>query len=393
MRLLVQARNTAVGVEEGRIVPPAGRFDAVIRVPDGDLRPGLINAHDHLHRNHYGRLGRPPYRNAYDWGRDIHARHADAIARGRAVPPRQALLAGAWKNLLAGVTTVVHHDPWEDEFARGFPLRVARVRCAHSLGFERGLASWAHGGDDGAPPRAIHLAEGVDLRSAAEVRELAQLRPGALGPDLLAVHVVGADADGVGCLRASGCAVVWCPSSNLFLFGATAPAALLAPGIDVLLGSDSLLTGAGTLLDELRCARELALVTDDRLLGAVGATAAHRLGVAAPSLDEGAPADLAIFRRPVLEAGLADVAAVIVAGVPRVLDPALAGALGPLARVGRQLRYAGVTRWVLDDDAGPSRADGALAAAPAVATVAAAYRARLESPHDTRPPNSSRRRM
>jgi len=343
LRLLVEAANAAAGVEGGVIVPPVGRFDAVVRVPDGELRPGLVNAHDHLHRNHYGRLGRPPYENAYDWGRDIHARDAEPIARGRALPRREALLRGAWKNLLSGVTTVVHHDRWEPEFDAGdFPLRVARVRCAHSLGFEPELG--AAGSGEG--PFAVHLAEGVDGASAAEVRELA--RRGLVTRDLLAVHAVGADADGVRLMRDAGAAVVWCPSSNLFLFGRTAPAALLAPGADVLLGSDSLLTADGSLLDELRLARSLGLLSDERLTSAVGETAARRLGLGPPSLDEGAAADLLVLRRPLLEATVADVALVVAAGVPRVAEPELAsGALGPLWPRGRLVAAEGGARWVL----------------------------------------------
>jgi cytosine/adenosine deaminase-related metal-dependent hydrolase len=325
MRLLIEAANAAVGVEGGRIVPAEGAFDVHLRIPDGELRPGLINAHDHLHRNHYGRLGHPPYANAYEWGRDIHARHGDEIERGRALPRRQALLRGAWKNLFAGVTTVVHHDPWEPDFDADFPIRVARVRGAHSLGFEADVDARAA---EGCGPFCIHLAEGTDAASADEVRELE--RRGLLTPELLAVHLVGADEDGIARLRASGAAMVWCPTSNLFLFGRTAPPELLAPGMDVLVGSDSLLTGAGGLLDELRAARALGLLCDERLLDAVGATAARRLGLPTPLLDVGAPADLAVFRRPVLESTPADVALVMVDGVIRVLDPALSPAL-PLA--------------------------------------------------------------
>ena len=133
MRLLIRTQDSALGVEAGRIVPPSGRFDVTIRVRDGNLLPGLVNAHDHLHRNHYGRLGHPPYQDAYEWGQDIHHRFAEAIAHGRTMPRREALLRGAWKNLRAGVTTVVHHDAWENDFDHDFPLRVARIDTADSL--------------------------------------------------------------------------------------------------------------------------------------------------------------------------------------------------------------------------------------------------------------------
>jgi hypothetical protein len=337
--MLVEAGNATVGVSDGVIVPPTGRFDVVLRASAGELRPGLINAHEHLHRNHYGRLGDPPYANAYAWGHDIHTRHATAIARGRAMPRREALLRGAWKNLLAGVTTVVHHDRWEMAFDDGFPLVVARVRSAHSLGFEPERIGEARD-----VPFALHLAEGVDRESADEIRTLD--RRGLLGRELLAVHVVGADADGIRRLREAGAGMVWCPTSNEFLFGRTAPAALLAEGIDVLLGSDSLLTGAGALLHELRFARALGLLSDERLEASVGAVAARRLGLPAPSLTEGAHADLVVLTRPLLEAREVDVALVIAAGELRVLDPALLPQLGAYASRGRVLSANGVPRWV-----------------------------------------------
>jgi cytosine/adenosine deaminase-related metal-dependent hydrolase len=344
VRLLVEAGDGALGIESGRIVAPTGDFDVRLHVAGGTLWPGLVNAHDHLHRNHYGRLGAPPYANAYEWGRDIHARHADAIARGRALPRRDALLRGAWKNLRAGVTTVVHHDPWEPAFDEDFPLRVVRVASAHSLGFGGELPAPAA---DGA--FAIHLAEGVGAESAAEVSALAAR--GLVTRDLLAVHAVGVDEAGVALLRERGAAIVWCPSSNRFLFGRTAPATLLAPGIDVLLGSDSLLTADGSLLRELRVARALALVDDERLLDAVGAVAAQRVDIEAPSLALGARADVVVFRRPPLEANERDVALVIAEGVPRVVDPALVPALGPLAAAGRLEAMDGVVRWISDQRA------------------------------------------
>jgi cytosine/adenosine deaminase-related metal-dependent hydrolase len=340
MRLLVEAANTALGVEDGRIVSPLGHFDVVLRVRDGELHPGLINSHDHLHRNHYGRLGFPPYRNAYEWGDDIHVRCADAIACGRAKSRSDALRYGAEKNLRSGVTTVVHHDPWEPQFEDHFPIRVLRVRNAHTL---RSVGN-ADTSIDSNAPFMIHLAEGTDDSSADEVRALDRRQ--LVNRNLLAVHVVGADAAGVSVLRSAGAGVIWCPTSNAFMLGRTTPAALLAPGIDVMLGSDSLLSGAGTLLDEIRAARELGLLSDERLMDSVGPIAARRFGIDAPSLADDTRADFVIFRKPVLDALPVDVALVVANGHLRVLDPTLIDALGKWECTGTVSEMGGVARWM-----------------------------------------------
>jgi cytosine/adenosine deaminase-related metal-dependent hydrolase len=388
MRLLIIARNRTVAVDGERICAPEGSFDIVLRCPEAEVRPGLINAHDHLHRNHYGRLGRPPYRNACDWAQDIQLRHREHIAKQREkVSRRGALLAGAWKNLFAGVTTLFHHDRWDADFDSGFPLRVVRIANADSLGMAPDLGSIATlanrapssseegvgGGasdadrfasDAGASPPplhpsseeegdsvrsqpaarfGLHVAEGIDAEAAREVRLLDEM--GLLDRDLLAVHCVGVDDDGILRLRRSGAALVWCPTSNLFLFGRTAPPPLFAPETDVLLGSDSLLTGEGDLLDELRAARALGRLGDARLEAAVGATAALRLGLPEPSLEPGARADLVLLTAPLLEARAQHVVLVIANGVPRIAGPEIARQFGDYADRGRRLSVGPVTRW------------------------------------------------
>ncbi|HWY15339.1 MAG TPA: hypothetical protein VNX86_09425 [Rhizomicrobium sp.] len=334
MRLLIEAANTTIAMEDGKIIEPSGKFDRIVRSSAGEVRPGLINAHDHLHRNHYGRLGAPPYANAHAWARDIQRRHAAEIARGHALPRREALLAGAWKNLLAGVTHVVHHDAWEGEFDVEFPVNVVRIANADSVATIPEAAPATDG------PFALHVAEGVDRAAAEEVPTLDAR--GYLNGNLVAVHAVGPDADGIARLRACGCALVWCPTSNHFLFGRSAPSALLAEGMDVLLGSDSLLTGAGSLLDELRPAR--GVISDARLLDAVSALAARRLGMPAPSLAPGTPANLALFRRALLDAHIDDVELVMAGGELRVLDPELVASLK--IRGGRMTVWRGTRRWI-----------------------------------------------
>jgi cytosine/adenosine deaminase-related metal-dependent hydrolase len=338
VRMLINARNRSVAIEGERIVHESGRFDLVLDCRDLDVRPGLINAHDHLHRNHYGRLGAGTYSNAYLWAEDIQVRYRRRIANGRKIPRREALLAGAWKNLFAGVTTVVHHDAWEPDFDRDFPIRVAQVACADSLGMDAHVEAPAGG------PFCLHVAEGIDDIAAAELPALEER--GLLNDRLVAVHGIGIESRGIERFKRSGAAIVWCPTSNNFLFGRTASAKLLDGGSDVLLGSDSRLTGAGDLLDELQAARATGLVDDARLENAVGSACARRLGLPEPSLEPGSAADLIMLGRPLLEADTNDVAMAVVAGVPRVARLDVAARMGPLAEAGTKMRLGRVVRWV-----------------------------------------------
>ncbi len=344
MRLRLVGGRRTVDVEGGRIVPPGGapRLVLDIEIEGAEVRPGLVNAHDHLHRNHLPRLGHPPYPNVYAWGDDLHDRFAPELARREALPRRQALLFGALKNLLGGVTTAVHHDPWDESFGGDFPIRVPRLRAIHTLRLDGAAARAAAGNGELV---SLHLAEGTDSASAEEVREADRI--GLLGRNLLAVHLVGTDADGVERLARSGAAAVWCPTSNLFLYGKTAPVPLLSSATDVLLGTDALVSGEGTLLHELAAARALGLLPDDRLEAAVTLVAAARLGLPRPSLSPGAPADLVVLRRPLLSAQPRDVALVLVAGRPALADEALGDVFPACGVTAEPITVGGVQKRVV----------------------------------------------
>lgn len=216
--------------------------------------PGLINAHDHLEFNLFPKLGRGSYRNAADWARDIHHPERSPVREHLRVPKPVRLWWGALKNLLSGVTTVCHHNPYEpDVFGPDFPVRVVRrMAWAHSLAFERGLAARFR-----AAPRTwpflVHCAEGVDAFARREVETLDS--EGALDSRTALVHGVGLTPAGVDLVRRRRASVIWCPSSNLGMLGRTVSRAVLRSGLPVALATDSALSAPVDLLDELAVAR------------------------------------------------------------------------------------------------------------------------------------------
>src|SRR4029078_7535313 len=111
------------------IKEPPRRGDVIVDLGGAYVLPGLINAHDHLELNHYGRLKfRDRYVNVSGWIDDMRPRlHTGAriAARGRhSLADR--LFIGLLKNLLAGVTTVAHHNPLYRELRRALPIRGGR---------------------------------------------------------------------------------------------------------------------------------------------------------------------------------------------------------------------------------------------------------------------------
>lgn len=358
-----------VSLVNGRIATPEGRAaslrfaervlgideaphtgDRVIDLDGAFVLPGLINAHDHLELNHYGRLKRRDrYDNAASWIDDVRPllRENAGIRRNSAYPLRDRLFIGGLKNLLAGVTTVSHHNPLYSALNGRFPVRVLKnFGWAHSFQLEDQPvgANGEVGGQvrkrcrltPAAFPFIVHAAEGVDRAAANEISLLERLQ--CLRSNTVLVHGVAVDQDAWKRIVGTGASLIWCPASNEFLFGQTAPVRQFldaAPNawMHLCLGSDSRITGSRDLLDEMRVASDVASVRAPELMTMVttGAAQVLKLGDAG-RIAVGKAADLVVIpaRRDepadaLLATRRADVQCVTIAGRPMVGDRRFSG--------------------------------------------------------------------
>ena len=168
-----------------------------------------------------------------EWIADVNAR-----LRSMSRPSRQASRCreasaswpGGMKNLLSGVTTVAHHDPLirvvREAVSRPAWSSIWLVALTLIDGEERVRDSYAR--TPAAHPWIIHAAEGVDAAAGREFERLRAL--GCLGQYPACARPCTRKCRARARLRAPERALIWCPSSNLRLFGRAAEVADLLAG-------------------------------------------------------------------------------------------------------------------------------------------------------------------
>jgi 5-methylthioadenosine/S-adenosylhomocysteine deaminase len=284
---------------------------------DGVIVPGLLDLHGHPEYNVFAPWEPPhSYPNRGKW-RDSDEYAAlvkepyNKLKAAKLVPTltRYAEI----RALVGGVTAVqgaaVSPQLLEESLVRNLDRRILGQHRARSIvDLDRVRPDDLQGlQDDLANDRIdaifIHLAEGVDDKSRAELELLKKMQ--LLVPQAIVIHGTALTDAQLQELHGAGAKLVWSPQSNLRLYGATTQVKRAREiGIKVGLGADWVPSGSLSTLDELRVARHnLALqgAPDDpkALVGMVTWDAAEISGLKGRlgDLQPGMPADLTVLER------------------------------------------------------------------------------------------------
>ena len=298
------------------------------------LLPGFINSHEHLDFNCYPRLGNRKYGNYQEWGEEIHRSCKEEIEKVKKIPLALRVKWGMYKNLLNGFTTTVNHGDVlviEDEFIGV----IQKYKSLHSVAFER---NWKRRLLNPLSQEMIvmHVGEGIDDISAREIDEL--IRANIFRKKIVAVHGVSLNIE----QARQFAGLIWCPSSNYFLFGKTADLPSLAGKISLLFGTDSTLTSTWDAWKQFHEARHPGLVTEEQLVDMLTGNAARFW-----KLDAGR-ADLVLIRpvKKVFDSGIEDIMLVMHKGNLRLIDESLFEKAGLNEKTYSPVHFGSHRKWV-----------------------------------------------
>jgi hypothetical protein len=262
------------------LVTPAGKRVEPFQVPlnnvgkevqydfdDAIIFPGLTNSHDHLDFNLFPQLGNKLYEDYIHWGNDIHLNYKNQINAVLAVPKQLRVQYGLYKNLLAGITTVVNHG--ENLLLNDPVINVLQPACLHSVGFEKNWKLKLNNIFKRAKAYHVHIGEGVNDNAANEIDTM--IRYNFLKRKLVGIHGIAMNTKQAKHFKA----IVWCVASNYFMFNKTAPIDELQKDTKILFGTDSTLTASWNIWDHLRMARGTNFISDENLYNSLTSTASE----------------------------------------------------------------------------------------------------------------------
>ncbi|QKJ29918.1 amidohydrolase family protein [Mucilaginibacter mali] len=318
---------------------------------DAVIFPGLINSHDHLDFNLFSQLGDRQYQNYTEWGNYIHKKYPQEIAAVLNVPQNLRTQWGVYKNLLCGVTTVVNHG--EQLPISNSPVTILdNCQSLHSVQFEKQWKRRLNNPLRKNMPVVIHTGEGIDKAAETEIDQL--INWNLLHREMIGVHGVAMTPRQAKEFKA----LVWCPQTNYFMLGVTAPVNRLKNYTQVLFGTDSTLTGDWNIWEHIRTARKAGYLDDQELYNDLTISAAKTWELNAGIIASGRDADIVVARlkgapntiENLLSIGPADILLVIHKGNIRLFDEILYSQLNQLPKQNfSKIRIGGVYKYVYGD--------------------------------------------
>lgn len=252
--------------------------------------PGLINSHDHLDFNCFSIMGQRKFTSYSEWGTYIHKEFKKEINAVLKVPQALRTEWGIYKNLLAGITTVVNH---------GMRLNITnpliniyqKSQNLHSVRFEKRWIWKLNNPLLKNRDCIIHTGEGTDKQSVEEIDRL--LKFNLLKRNIVGVHGVAMNAAQAKKFKG----LVWCPESNRVLFNKHAHIRDLKAHTSLLFGTDSTLTGNWNVWHHLRFARTLQFVKDEELFDMITTKPAGFWNLNCGEIRTGKNADIVIVKK------------------------------------------------------------------------------------------------
>ncbi len=252
--------------------------------------PGLINSHDHLDFNCFPILAQKKFANYTEWGTHIHKTYKKQIDAILKIPLDLRTDWGVYKNLIAGITTVVNHGA---RLKMENPLITVyqEPQNLHSVKFEKGWKWKLNNPLLKNKDCVIHTGEGSDKQSSIEIDHL--LRYNLLKRNLVGVH--GVAMNPAQAKKFKG--LIWCPESNRVLLNKHAKITDLKSHTPLLFGTDSTLTGNWNIWHHLRLARSLHQVNDSELFGMVTGSPARLWNLNSGELQSDKDADMVVTKK------------------------------------------------------------------------------------------------
>lgn len=259
-------QGASITLENDRIIAlgrPADKADVVIELkPDDIVFPALINSHDHMLGTYYPRVGSGPYINWLPWDDDLKG-HPLYQERSH-IANEDLYLLSAYRNLLSGVTTVSDHISHvvNHEIIPHMPVRVmtdynlAHECSSFELRWGRPISEEHRDARKRNIPFITHIEEGFDEESTMGIDILRYFK--ALDEYTVLIHGIAFSDDDIDRIAEQKASVVWCPTSNFFMFKETTNIRrLLQKGVNVCLGTDSPMSGGLNMFEELQFAQAL----------------------------------------------------------------------------------------------------------------------------------------